>query len=285
MTQILEATMLLCFGCSWPIAVFKNIRAHSAKGMSLQFILLIMVGYIAGIAAKIYSHTINYVLLVYVFNLLVVSANLVIYFVNLNSDHRAAARMEAERMARIEHVEGIADSATKQAVESYEKLNEQAVGHGVVLFGGEYFSKLPLGDLIEHIGPETPVYNRSIDHLRIDDAPTAINECVAELAPERVFLNIGDADAQDPTLNLDHFIDQYRWLLYSFAQKCSARVFIVALTGDAPAAAQINARLKKLARESGYDFIEASRENMMHEIRCCAHGAPADLADAMRLAG
>ena len=158
MTQILEATMLLCFGCSWPIAVFKNIRAHSAKGMSMQFILLIMVGYIAGIAAKIYSHTINYVLLVYIFNLLVVSANLVIYFVNLNSDHRAAARMEAERMARIEHVEGIADSATKQAVENYEKLNEQAVGHGVVLFGGKYFSKLPLGDLIEHIGPETPVY-------------------------------------------------------------------------------------------------------------------------------
>ena len=62
-------------------------------------------------------------------------------------------------------------------------------------------------------------------------------------------------------------------------------MFIVALTSDAPAAAEINARLKKLARESGYDFIEASRENMMHEIRRCAHGAPADLADAMRLAG
>ena len=285
MTQILEATMLICFGCSWPISVVKNIRARSAKGMSVYFILLIIFGYVAGIAAKFVSHNINYVLAVYIFNLLAVSANLVVYFINRRIDRAAESAQLENEMDSVEHADGIADPATQRAVEDYEKLNAQAAGHGVVLFGGEYFDKLPLGDLIGHLGAETPVYNRSIDHLRIDDAPAAIGECVAELAPDRVFLNIGDEDALDENLNMVHFIDQYRWLLYSFAQKCSARVFIVALTGDAPKTAEINKRLKALAKDSGYDFIQADREHMMHEILRCAHDTPHDFADAMRLAG
>ena len=88
MAHILEATMLVCFGCSWPISVVKNVRARSAKGMSLPFILLIMFGYVAGIAAKFVSHNINYVLAVYIFNLLAVSANLVVYFINRNIDRK-----------------------------------------------------------------------------------------------------------------------------------------------------------------------------------------------------
>ena len=88
MAHILEATMLICFGCSWPISVVKNVRARSAKGMSLPFILLIMFGYVAGIAAKFVSRNINYVLAVYIFNLLAVSANLVVYFINRNIDRK-----------------------------------------------------------------------------------------------------------------------------------------------------------------------------------------------------
>ena len=72
MPQILEATMLICFGFSWPMSVYKNIKAKTAKSMSLPFILLIVTGYIAGIAAKLWTHTINYVLVVYVLNLLIV---------------------------------------------------------------------------------------------------------------------------------------------------------------------------------------------------------------------
>lgn len=88
MAEILETIMLICFGCSWPISVMKNIRAKTAKSTSLGFILLILTGYIAGIAAKIYTHRINYVLLVYLFNLLAVGANLVVYFINRQYDKK-----------------------------------------------------------------------------------------------------------------------------------------------------------------------------------------------------
>ena len=89
MTQVLEAAMLICFGISWPLSVVKNIKAHSAKGMSPAFILLIMSGYVAGITAKVLSGAINYVLAVYILNLAIVSVNLVIYFINRRYDREA----------------------------------------------------------------------------------------------------------------------------------------------------------------------------------------------------
>jgi len=85
MSEILETVMLVCFGCSWPVSVYKNIKAKTARSMSLSFILLIIVGYVAGIIAKIYTNNISFVLAVYIINLLMVSVNLVVYFINKNN--------------------------------------------------------------------------------------------------------------------------------------------------------------------------------------------------------
>lgn len=94
MSSILEATMLVCFGLSWPINTMKAYRARSAKNMSLPFILMIITGYLAGISAKLLTHQINYVLAVYFVNLVVVSLNLMVYFRNkrldMNMDTREA---------------------------------------------------------------------------------------------------------------------------------------------------------------------------------------------------
>lgn len=91
MTNFLEAFMLICFGLSWPLSLYKNIKAKTAKSMSLQFTLLIIIGYIAGITAKIVNNNFNYVLAIYILNLIIVSANIVVYFINLRYDKRSIA--------------------------------------------------------------------------------------------------------------------------------------------------------------------------------------------------
>lgn len=88
MAQLLEAIMMICFGLSWPMALVKNIRAKSAKGMSLPFILLIISGYVAGTIAKIISDNITYVLIVYLLNLTIVTMNLMVYFYNRRLDKK-----------------------------------------------------------------------------------------------------------------------------------------------------------------------------------------------------
>lgn len=96
MGSLLEAVMMLCFGLSWPINVIKAYKARTAKGTSLPFILLITFGYLAGITAKIVSGQINYVLVVYLFNLAVVALNIAVYFRNVALDRKAAQAAETE---------------------------------------------------------------------------------------------------------------------------------------------------------------------------------------------
>ena len=88
MGQLFESVMLICFGLSWPLNVIKNIKAKTAKGMSLPFILLIVTGYVAGITAKIITGQINYVLAVYFINLTIVAVNIIVYFRNVSLDKK-----------------------------------------------------------------------------------------------------------------------------------------------------------------------------------------------------
>ena len=95
MGSILETVMLICFGFSWPLNVIKAYKAKTAKGTSLPFILLIITGYIAGIAAKVITGQINYVLIAYIVNLAIVSLNIVIYFRNVSLDKKRLQGMGA----------------------------------------------------------------------------------------------------------------------------------------------------------------------------------------------
>lgn len=82
MTPIFEFIMLACFGLSWPISVYKSLTSHSTKGKSAVFICAIIIGYISGIIGKLLNSQFNYVLILYIINLIMVSIDLILYFFN-----------------------------------------------------------------------------------------------------------------------------------------------------------------------------------------------------------
>lgn len=86
--QIFEWIMLMCFGLSWPISVYKSIRSRSTKGKSVIFIVAIIIGYISGIIGKIVNHQLGYVVVLYCLNLLVVSTDLVLFVINARREKR-----------------------------------------------------------------------------------------------------------------------------------------------------------------------------------------------------
>ena len=93
--SLFELTMLVCFGVSWPFSVYKSFKSHSTRGKSLVFLMAIWVGYIAGIVHKmIYSRDV--VLWVYVFNLTMVSLDLVLYMLNRAAENRLAVSKKEE---------------------------------------------------------------------------------------------------------------------------------------------------------------------------------------------
>ena len=92
--KVLEAVMLILFGISWPFNLLKSINTKSTKGKSLLFLILIDLGYIAGITSKFFSTTFVWetdwwVFAIYVINFLFVTADLVMYFINKSREKEA----------------------------------------------------------------------------------------------------------------------------------------------------------------------------------------------------
>ncbi|MDR0530816.1 MAG: hypothetical protein LBG83_01950 [Oscillospiraceae bacterium] len=88
MPQALEALMVICFGLSWPMSVLRSWRARTAKGKSLFFLCAIELGYAAGIVSKLLAEKLTYVFVFYGLNLLLVAADIALYFRNARIDRR-----------------------------------------------------------------------------------------------------------------------------------------------------------------------------------------------------
>lgn len=281
MAELLESTMLICFGLSWPMNLAKNIKAKSARNMSLQFILLIITGYIAGISAKLYNHRFNYVLVVYLLNLVVVSANVVVYFINRRYDRQAQeanAALKSQLAGNQNNTDIRTDSTniTEDAIhtsaarkpsihnqgddemETYRELNSITEAGGVVLFGSNTFASLPVGELTQAFRITEPIYNRSIRDIRIEHIESYLKVCLYDLNPRKIFVNMGDVDILDENVDVDNFISKYEWLLYMIHTKTQASIYIVPIVSDSPAAYKINERLKALAAQTGCKYIDVS---------------------------
>jgi len=92
--QFCEIAMLCLFGCSWPFNIAKALRTRTAKGKSVVFEVLVIVGYLIGLFGKLYAYrqtgTLAYSVWFYIADILMVSVDLVLYCVNARRDRLAA---------------------------------------------------------------------------------------------------------------------------------------------------------------------------------------------------
>ena len=84
---ICETIMVICFGVSWPLSIYKSATSKSTKGKSPYFIMAIITGYVAIIIGKIVLNEFTFWLdilkfVIYIVNLCMVSTVLALYFRN-----------------------------------------------------------------------------------------------------------------------------------------------------------------------------------------------------------
>lgn len=90
MSELFEIFMIVLFGFSWPANVIKSYKSRTTKGKSLMFLILIFVGYLFGITAKLLADSFKwYVLFFYVLNTIMVGADLILYVRNAKLDAKA----------------------------------------------------------------------------------------------------------------------------------------------------------------------------------------------------
>ncbi len=78
--SVFEAVMLICFGISWPVSIAKTLRTKVVAGKSPLFMAIVCVGYACGIAHKA-LHAFDWITVLYVVNLVMVTVDLSLYFV------------------------------------------------------------------------------------------------------------------------------------------------------------------------------------------------------------
>lgn len=95
MSELLEIVMIVSFGASWPMNVIKSYRTRTTKGKSLAFLCLIFFGYMAGVISKLVNESYMqafaqkwYVLFFYILNLIMVGADLILYFRNRSIERK-----------------------------------------------------------------------------------------------------------------------------------------------------------------------------------------------------
>ena len=89
--SIFEIIMLVCFGAAWPFSIYKSYKAKSTQGKSASFLVIILIGYAAGILNKIFYNFDNVVYL-YAINMIMVALDLVLYMRNCNSPNKGSSR-------------------------------------------------------------------------------------------------------------------------------------------------------------------------------------------------
>ena len=76
---VFEATMLICFGLSWPFSIAKSVRTRKVSGKTPLFMVFVCLGYLSGIIHKaLYAY--DWVIYLYALNMAMVMVDLVLYF-------------------------------------------------------------------------------------------------------------------------------------------------------------------------------------------------------------
>lgn len=85
---ILEAFMLLCFASAWPASIHKSWVSRTRKGKSLTFMLIILLGYLAGITRVAIRENWDFIIFPYALNTILVLTDLLLYYRNYRIDEK-----------------------------------------------------------------------------------------------------------------------------------------------------------------------------------------------------
>ena len=86
MAELFETVMVVCFGASWPLSLYKSVTSRTARGKSLLFECLIWVGYVFGITGKLLNGKITYVFVFDRLKIVMVTLDIGVYFRNRRLD-------------------------------------------------------------------------------------------------------------------------------------------------------------------------------------------------------
>ena len=162
-------------------------------------------------------------------------------------------------------------------VENYRKLNQTAQKGQVVFTGSSLMEMFPINKLLEEHGNDTVIYNRGVGGFLTDELLAVIDVCAIDLAPKKVFINIGTNDLSWSSIPISRIMDNYDKIVSKIEREVpDVTIYFMAYypvnyeaaaeemkeclkirTNEKLAAA--NEEVKKLAERHGQRYIDINR--------------------------
>lgn len=154
----------------------------------------------------------------------------------------------------------------------YRELNTIARKGGVVLFGSSFAKNIPTSELVQSFELDCSLYNRSITDLSVFDAGSVLEDCVFNLEPNHILIQLGETDLERGYKSISEIISQYELIITqirSRLKKCHITLVSVCDPDASLFPSELNAQISSLAARTGcrYADISSSQTASSSEIR------------------
>lgn len=162
-------------------------------------------------------------------------------------------------------------------VERYKEENRSVKPGQTVFTGSSLMEMFPINKLLELHGDDTIIYNRGVGGFVSRELLEVLDVCVIELAPSKVFINIGTNDLSDSSISISRLMETYDKIISEIETALpKTRIYLMAYYPvNYEAAAEdmkeclrirtnekinaANEEVKRLAERHGQRYIDISR--------------------------
>ena len=159
-----------------------------------------------------------------------------------------------------------------ETVQKYHILNGYATKNEVLFVGSSLMEHFPLNELAQSMGINIVMYNRGISGYKIEDLVKAKEECIFELQPRKIFINIGTNDVGDHSYVQEKLIEEYKNLLIEIKNRLpKASIYVMAYypvnaKEDFGLPAEIHERMFKTRTNEALLEVNKAIEKMAGEL-------------------
>lgn len=170
----------------------------------------------------------------------------------------------------------------KGKVINYKHRNKIAKKGQVLFVGSSLMENFPINELQLTVEDCPIIYNRGIGGYVTTDLLASMEECVFELEPSKIFINIGTNDIGTPGYKKENLITNYDNILTQIGERLpDCRVYVMAyypinakadfpgidkarkesmfMTRTNPAILEANLAVEELAKKHGFEFINVNQ--------------------------
>lgn len=114
-------------------------------------------------------------------------------------------------------------------MKNYEILNKYVKKGQILFVGSSLMEWFPIDEMQQTLEKDYIIYNRGIAGFVTKELLNSMNECIFELEPSKIFINIGTNDMNTPDYKKEKLIQNYDRILTEIDEKLpNCKVYVMA---------------------------------------------------------